>query len=371
MSRTPRQRDRRAYALLARLYRTVTAPPPWRGPIHAPSLRRVLVVRHDRIGDAIVTTPLLAFLHAAAPYAEIDVLVSPANRAIVGADPNVARVIVNDHTWYGWWRALRALRRRKYDLVLSPIFGRGLREGMVAALAGGRRAVRVSVARPKRYAGFFSHMVRTPPWATHMAQRVLVLGQRAIAAPDAIAEGGIERWPLRLVPGDASRERVEGFLSGARIDRFVAVNVSAAEWFRDWPMEQCAATLRDVAARHRDVAFVLTPPPGKVDAAQRVVAKLPGVRAIVYPPSHDLLDLAALLARAAVVVTPDTANIHVASAMRRPVVALYTPLGTPPSLWAPLGVPYRSLVAPGGEPVGAIEPAEIARAIDELLAPRG
>lgn len=367
MSDTRRQRDRRVYALLARFYRTVTAPPRWSGPVPARTLRRILVVRHDRIGDAIVTTPLLAFLHAAAPFAEIDVLASPANRAILGADPNVTRVIVNDHTWSGWWRALRELRRRKYDLVLSPIFGRGLREGMVAALAGRRRAVRVSVARPKRYAGFFSHLVRTPPSATHMAQRVLTLGQRAISVPDALAEGGIERWPLRLVPGDASRERVDGFLSGARIDRFVAVNVSAAEWFREWPAEQCVAALRAVAARHPNVAFVLTPPPGKVDAAQRVVAKLGGVRAIVCPPSHDLLDLAALLARAAVVVTPDTANIHVASAMGRPVVALYTPLGTAPSLWAPLGVPHRSLVAPGREPVSGIDPAEIAGAIDVLL----
>ena len=362
-----RRRDRRVYALLARCYRTVTAPPRWRGPLPAASLRRVLVVRHDRIGDAIVTTPLLAFLRAAAPGAEVDVLASPANRAIVAADPNVARVIVNDHTWRGWWRALRELRRRDYDLVLSPIFGRGLREGMVAALAGGRRAARVSVVRPKRYAGFFSHLVRTPPWAMHMAQRVLVLGQRAIVAPPELATGGVERWPLRLVPEDASVERAEAFLDAARVARFVAVNVSAAEWFREWPPEQCAATIRAVAARHPDVAFVLTPPPGKSDAAARVVKALAGVRAIVCPPSNDLLDLAALVARAAVVVTPDTANIHIASAMRRPVVALYTPLGTPPSLWAPLGVPHRSMMAPPDGPVGAIAPEAIARAIDELL----
>ena len=371
MSDPTRRRDRRVYAALARLYRTVTAPPPWHGAIPAGSLRRILVVRHDRIGDAIVTTPLLAFLHAAAPQAEIDVLASPANRAILAADPHVARVVVNDHSWPGWWRALRELRRRRYDLVLTPIFGRGLREGMVAALAGGRRAVRVSVARPKRYAGFFSHLVRTPPWAAHMAQRVLVLGQRAVEAPPEVARGGIERWPLRLAPGEASTERAEAFLEASRIGRFVAVNVSAAEWFRDWPPASCAAAIRAVAARHPGVAFVLTSPPGKGDAAAQVVKGLGGVRAVVYPPSNDLMDLAALLARATVVVTPDTANVHVASAMGRPVVALYTPLGTPASLWAPLGVPSRSLVAPGREPVGAIEPAAIARAIEELLGEPG
>lgn len=366
MSGAARRRDRRVYALLARLYRAATAPPRWRGPIAASSLRRVLVVRHDRIGDAIVTTPLLAFLRAAAPHAEIDVLASPANRGILAADPAVSRVIVNDHSWRGWGRALRELRRREYDLVLTPIFGRGLREGLVAALAG-RRALRVSVARPKRYAGFFSHLVRTPPSATHMAQRVLVLGQRAVAASPELAQGGVERWPLRLAPSAEAFARADAFLRGAKLARFVAVNVSAAEWFRDWPADRCAAAIGAVARPHPDVAFVLTPPPGKVEAAEQVLEAAVGVRVVVAPPSADLLDLAALLARAAVVVTPDTANIHVASAMRRPVVALYTPLGTPPSLWAPLGVPSRSLLAPAREPIGAIAPEAIAAAIEELL----
>jgi ADP-heptose:LPS heptosyltransferase len=200
-----------------------------------------------------------------------------------------------------------------------------------------------------------------------MAQRVLALGQRSIAGAPELLDGGVARWPMRLRPTPAAEARVDGFLREHAIGRFAAVNVSAAEWFRDWPPDRCTAALRIVRARMPGLAIVLTAAPGKLTAAEAVARELDARDVVVWPPSGELLDLAALLGRAAVVVTPDTAPLHIASAMGRPVVALYTPLGTPPSLWAPLGVPSRSLIAPSGEPVGGIAPEPIASAVEDVL----
>ncbi len=365
--------NRRLYRLLGRAYRAAfpcTAPA---GPARPAEVRRVLVVRHDRIGDMIVTTPLLAWLREALPHAEVDVLASPANAPLVAGDPRVARVIVNDHTWRGWLRARRALRARDHDLVLSPIGRAHLREGLVAALVAPRRARRATAARPPQYRGLFTHWVRVPPSWPQTAARLLWVARRTVDAPStmAVSSSGeaLARWPMRLAADPEAEARAEAFVAGRRLDAFAAVNAWAAEPWRELGEARCAELLRLVAARAPALALVLTPPPGRTDEAARI-AEAAGVPVTVFPPSKAFHDLVSLVRRAALVVTPDTANVHVASACGRPVVGLYSARTTDPSAWAPVGVPFRALVAPPGAPVSAIPLGDVVDAVVELLSGR-
>jgi ADP-heptose:LPS heptosyltransferase len=90
---------------------------------------------------------------------------------------------------------------------------------------------------------------------------------------------------------------------------------------------------------------------------------------VVLPPAGRLTDLVAVLARAAAVVTPDTANVHLAAALGRPLVALFTPLGgTRMAHWAPTLVPHRFVVAAAREPLAALPAAAVLDAFDALWA---
>ncbi len=61
---------------------------------------RILVVQLDHLGDAVLSTPLIAELRAAYPEAAIDVLASPSNHEVFEADPDVNRVKVAERTWF-------------------------------------------------------------------------------------------------------------------------------------------------------------------------------------------------------------------------------------------------------------------------------
>jgi ADP-heptose:LPS heptosyltransferase len=338
--------DRRLYRRFHELGRAI-APPVTARPNPA-SLRRVLIVRHDRIGDWVVTTPVVALLREIALDAEIDVLASPANASLIRHDGRVTRVIVNDHSWSGWLRALRELRARRYDLIISPIYYRHLREAVVAALVAREHTYTLSVYRPRRYQGPFSEVVRVPPSWRHMAERLLYVTQIGIlGSVDARAE-----------------DRAATFLYEQGIGEFVAVNLSAAEAHREWSPVACADTLARLSERHGEITFLLTPPPGKEDAAAEVVRRLASPGVVAAPPGR-LLDLVALLQRARVVITPDTANVHLAAACGRPVVVLTSALTTSPELWAPYGVPYRT-VAAGSNQVSTIPADTIVEAFESL-----
>jgi heptosyltransferase-2 len=92
--------------------------------------RRVLLVQLDHLGDAVLSTPLIAELRSAYPEAAIDVLASPSNHEVFEADPHVNHVWVAERTWFErrpdrWalasavWSLGRSLRGQGYDLGID------------------------------------------------------------------------------------------------------------------------------------------------------------------------------------------------------------------------------------------------------------
>jgi heptosyltransferase-2 len=114
------------------------------------SPRRILVVQLDHLGDAVLSTPLIAELRQAYPEAAIDVLASPSNHEVFEADANVNQVWVAERTWFErqpdrWalvtavWALGRSLRGLGYDLGIDV---RGdVLSVLVLALAGVPRRV--------------------------------------------------------------------------------------------------------------------------------------------------------------------------------------------------------------------------------------
>jgi heptosyltransferase-2 len=114
------------------------------------SPRRILVVQLDHLGDAVLSTPLIAELRTAFPESEIDVLASPSNHEVFHADQHVNRVWVAERTWFErrpdrWalvsavWSLGRSLRGIGYDLGIDV---RGdVLTVLVLALAGVPRRV--------------------------------------------------------------------------------------------------------------------------------------------------------------------------------------------------------------------------------------
>jgi ADP-heptose:LPS heptosyltransferase len=357
---------RRFYRWLVGFYRAAFRTVQGPRPIAPGALRRILVVQHYGVGDMILTTPLLAFLKARAPEAEIDVLASRRNAPVVADDEGVAHVFVHDHAWRGWLHLAPRLRRRRYDVIFSGQAGKGLREGLVASIAAHRRTHKVSVWRPKRYHGFFTTVVRIPPSVTHIADRLLYMAHNALG--DDLPRPTVVQYPLRIAENDSAAAQAAGFIASFGLEWYVLVNVSAHFSERDWAPEPCARFVSILLERHPDVTVVLTRAPGKEWQAERV-AMLCASSRVVVAPAMPLLAVAALARDAVAVVTTETSLIHIASARHRPVVALYAP-ESPSEVahWLPLGVPYRALVSRVREGMTDIPAVDIADALDEVCA---
>jgi len=371
-SRPPRSRrlrkrlNRRLYAALFRAYRALFPTPHWPGRLTPASIRRVLIIQHYGVGDMILTTPLIGFLHEHLPGGEIDVLASPRNAPVLAGDARVRRVFIHDHTWRRWLAVLPRLRARRYDVIFSGQTAKGFDEGLTASLAAHPGSYKVSVWRPKRYQGFFTTLARSRPGSMQTAAHVLSLGYHALGLRMPPAERALRAHPLRMAADASAEARVASYTREHGLDPFVVVNLSAFFSSRDWPAEHCARFVQLLLDRHADLSVVVTPAPAKPEAAAEVVRRCSAAR-VSLAPVFPLLDLAALVRRAAAVVSTNTALVHLASACGRPVVALYAPeVPADVALWVPLAVPYRAVASPLRGSLGDIAPEAIADAFDSL-----
>jgi ADP-heptose:LPS heptosyltransferase len=83
------------------------------------SPKRILVIQLRRIGDCLLTTPLIRALRRRFPEAALDFLVEPASFRVVQGNPNISEILLYNPKDAAAW--IRNLRARRYDWVLDGL----------------------------------------------------------------------------------------------------------------------------------------------------------------------------------------------------------------------------------------------------------
>jgi heptosyltransferase I len=219
-----------------------------------------------------------------------------------------------------------AWRARRYDLAIN--FEGDVRSHMLMALAGVPARVGFDMAGG---GPLLTRRVEHRP-TEHTALNAARLVDEAFSTTSAEA-----RRPFRLSVPAGARARANALLPGAR--PLIAVHASGGRAIKQWDVDRFADVASRLAAEH-DATIVLTGTTGDEAVVERVKGLLPGeVRVVDLRGRADLLTLAAVLERCALLVTGDTGPMHVAAAVGTPVAAVFGP--SMPVRYAPRGVPHR------------------------------
>ena len=263
-----------------------------------------LVIQTAFLGDAVLTTGLLSAL--AARHGPADVLVTPAALPLLATHPAVRKVLTYDK--YGrdrglaaWWRLVRTLKEQRYARVYLP--HRSFRSAGLARAAGIPSRIGFADA-----GGAFLYTERVHRAAGgHEAERLL-----ALAGPTA----GPAAVHLALTEDD--RAEAYAWLASRGIgDGFVAVAPGAIWGTKRWPW--FGELVRLLRGR-----IVVIGGPADGEVAQAMVDAAPD-RVAIAAGAVPLRVSAAILERAGVLVTNDSAPLHLASATGTPTVAIFGP----------------------------------------------
>src|SRR3990172_8073616 len=287
--------------------------------------RRILIVKPSSLGDIIHSLPVLWELRRLYPGAHIGWVVKEVWRDIIADNPLLDEVIVLKKGVGGFLSAVKNIRKAGYDTVIDL---QGLfRSGLMTILSGASEKIGFSNARELAHL-FYNHKVAVPPGIMHAVERYLLT----------IEKGPGERrglnFPLYVDIEDA--EWVKGFMTENNLSQdrpLIAVNPSARWEKKRWPISSYAALINQLIQELKAGIIILGSKEDILLAEE--ISSLVSGRPAVAAGKTSLKTLTALLERVDLLVTNDSGPMHIAAALKTPVVALFGP--TNPGLTGPYG----------------------------------
>ena len=296
-----------------------------------PIPERILVIKLRYVGDVLLATPVLSRLREGFPKAHLTMLVNPGTDEVVRGHPALDEVLILERgSVVGQWRFVQELRDRSFDIVVDLTDGD--RSALLGRLSGA--PVRLGYNSEGRWRGFlYTKVIEADRFAMHTVRYHL-------AATESLGLTGPPPAPILTVTPEAQHEG-DRLLREAGIDGMlplVCLHPGARWWFKSWPAERFAA-LADLIQTETSAQALFLGGELERSLSDRIAGGM-------KTPFHSLigktslLDLAAVLERASLLVTNDNGPMHMAAAMHIPVIGLFGP--SDPTAWGPWGDGHRT-----------------------------
>lgn len=286
-----------------------------------PSARRCLVISPNWIGDAVMAQPLLQLLRKRDPACIIDVLAPAWVAPVWRAMPEVARVVEAPFRHGALqlgerWKFARELKQHGYSEAY--VLPNTLKFALIPWLAGIKR--RIGYKGESRY-GLINVMHHDYP----VAPRPMVSFYAALAAPPARQYLEPSALPRpRLQVGEVEKRDALSTLGLGNGKPFI-VFAPGAEFgsAKRWPTAHFAQLARKIFAEHAGAQIVMLGSKKDHEVCAEIASQAPMARNLAGITTLD--QALALIAHADAVVSNDSGLLHIASALNRPVIALYGP----------------------------------------------
>jgi len=295
--------------------------------------KRFLVVRTDRIGDVLLTTPVFKALRINYPDSFISVMVTPVARDIVEGNPYIDEVIVydkqvKDKGFWGFLRMVLLLRKKRFNTAL--VLHTKKRTNLLCFLAG----IKERVGYYNNKFGFLLNKKirdQRPQGKKHEAQYCLDI----LRAMD-IEAGEMELFMPLKEQSEAWAEEILNKYKIERKDILIAINPGASCPSKLWPAERYAI-LADKLSEKYSAKIALLCGPADLKIASMFLAKVKNP--VINLSGHtSISQLASFLKRCNLFISNDSGPVHIACAVATPVVAIFgrNESGLSPKRWGPL-----------------------------------
>ena len=293
---------------------------------------RILIVRTDRMGDVILSTPIIKNLRLAYPDSHIAFMCRPYTRDILAGNPYLNEVIVYDK--YGRHKSFLAslkfalsLKNKKFNwaIILHPTN----RAHLIAFFAG----IPVRAGWDRKL-GFL--LTRKLNHTKHLGEKheleytldLLKLLRVPVKDKNTF-------FPLKAEDKDYINKLFSQYNVSAT-EMVIVIHPSASCPSKRWPQEYFITLIHLLREEFNPRIFLVTAP-GEIKYAQSIIRHSRGV--IDMRGKLELSQLGALIGGANLFISNDSGPVHIAAALAVPVISIFgrNDPGLSPRRWRPLG----------------------------------
>jgi len=290
---------------------------------------KVLFIRLNRIGDALVSTPLIDLLKKKTDC-KIFVLADKKNHFVFSNNPNINEITIFQKGLKGFIAILKFIKNNEIDILVDLHDDVSTTVTYIVALAN----VNYKFGLNKINKEIYSHIVpRLDASTNHIIDRILKLTElfNISYSKDEIKIGYYPkdeniRYANQIIDNKFSEKK---FLLG--------INISAGSKARFWGVEKFIEIIDCV--KKYNINIILFSELKDYNKAKSIIDEN-----FIYPVSKDFDKFVAGVLCVDLLFSPDTSVVHIASIKRIPVFGLYVKFNTKDMIWSPYNTSFEYVI---------------------------
>jgi len=300
-------------------------------------IKKILIVRIDEIGDVILTTPLLKTLRNGFKDAEISVLIKSSTKELLENNPDINKTYVCKYPWLKekfrlnyFIKLMEELKKENFDLVIE--LHPDPRNILLAFLIGKYR-----IGYGFRGLGFLlDKEIKYDP-NMHIIDANLEVAKAL----------GIKRLYREVSMGYSKKEDRYAnnlFRKNKIRNKFICINPGTGRISKTWIEERWAKLAEELINKYK-IRVIFTGSLREETYINSILNLIKEKRIkkniINLAGRTSLRQLAAVYKKALFVIAPDSGPLHIARAVKTPLIGLYGPVD--PKIWGYCSRRYRCI----------------------------
>ncbi len=278
-------------------------------------IKRYLIIQTAFLGDTILTEPIIETIKENDPDSFLSVLITPANRDVFSLNPKVDNIITydkhgKDNGIMGFVKIVKKIKSFNFDVVISPHMS--FRSSLVSLFSSAGMRIGFHEAD---ISFVYTHRVRKEK-KLHERDRILKL-LLPLNFKKVIKE-------IKLYYSEDNRRFIEGVFEAYSVKRdskIVGINPTSVWPTKRWPKKH----FKEVASAFTKEGFTVILFGTQKDWERCEYIKNGNERIINLAGKTTIKDLFYAISRLNLLITNDSAPVHIASAYNVPTVDIYGP----------------------------------------------
>lgn len=312
---------------------------------------KILVVRTDRIGDVILSTPVLEAIKLSCPKSHLTMMISPYTKDIVKNNPHLDDVIIDDHKNIhkgvgGFFRLIKKIRGEKFDIgiLLRPTFRLAILlylSEIKYRIGTGYRSYQIFFNR-KIYQHRKRNLKHESDYNMDMLKPLGIKSQRCEPY------GSSQRILPRVFLSESEENLADRMFENLKIKTdniMVAIHPGSGNSSLNLPIKRFAQAA-DSLIEDMKAKVIITGAEREMGLANLMENRMRN-KPINLVGKTNLRQLASLLKKIDILISNSTGPMHLSAALGTPTVAIFSPIfATGPIRWGPCGEDHEVILPP-------------------------
>jgi len=293
--------------------------------------KSVLILKYDRIGDMVVTTPIFRELKIAYPDISLSVLASKVNKDVIKNNPYIDNIYTNyKNNVFKDLPILLKLRKKNFDVCIElehsviphAIFRLKIikPKKIISIHKDGRYGVKGSELKLYDY---FTEKDKINHFGKIWLDTLFFFGVKPKSSVYDFFLGNIER------------DKAKNFLASLGKKIKIGINIEGSFPEKSIQKKELEKICVGLHNNFNNIIIVVLTTPEKLLEKKKMLSKFGLDYVVTSYSTETIIDVAALIEQLDLIITPDTSIVHIASSFDKPIVSIHENNKDSFRLWSP------------------------------------